>query len=153
MTIIERASSGDFEHICALDETVHEGAPRRRFISEACAHGRIAVARVDAAIRGFIIFDESFFDQFFVRLLLVHPDFRRRGLATALMRAAELDCQTGKLFTSTNQSNLPMQQLCARLGFVKSGYIENLDEGDPELIYVKLLAPVRGTPRREIGEE
>ena len=93
------------------------------------------------SIRGFVISDESFFDQFIVRLLIVHPDFRRRGLATALMRAAELECQTGKLFTSTNQSNIPMQQLCDRLGFVKSGYIENLDEGDPELIYVKLLAP------------
>jgi len=68
-----------------------------------------------------------------------------RGLATALMRAAELDCQSGKLFTSTNQSNVPMQRLCDRLGFVKSGYIENLDEGDPELIYVKMLAPLPGT--------
>ena len=141
MTIIERASSGDFEHICALDETVHQGAPRRRLIGEACANGRVAVARVDDAIRGFVIFDESFFDQFFVRLLLVHPDFRRRGLATALMRAAELECQAPKMFTSTNQSNLPMQQLCDRLGYVKSGYVENLDEGDPELIYMKLLAP------------
>ena len=140
MTIIERASSEDFEHICALDETVHAGAPRRRFIGEACARGGVAVARIDDVIRGFVIFDESFFDQCFVRLLIVHPDFRRRGLATSLMRAAELNCQTGKLFTSTNQSNIAMQQLCARLGFVKSGYIENLDEGDPELIYVKLLA-------------
>ncbi len=149
MTIIERASSEDFEHICALDETVHGRARRRRFIGEACAQGRIAVARVDDAIRGYVILDESFFDQFFVRLLIVHPDFRRRGLATALMRAAELDCQTGKLFTSTNQSNLPMQRLCERLGFLKSGYIENLDEGDPELIYVKMLAPV---PPRDTDE-
>jgi ribosomal protein S18 acetylase RimI-like enzyme len=141
MTIIERASSGDFEHICALDETVHQGAPRRRLIADACANGHVAVARVDDAICGFVIFDESFFDQFFVRLLLVHPDFRRRGLATALMRAAELECQAGKIFTSTNESNLPMQQLCDRLGYVKSGYVENLDEGDPELIYMKLLAP------------
>ena len=139
MTIIERAASGDFEHICALDETVYTGPPRRRFIGEASAQGRIAVARVDDEIRGFVIFDESFFDQFMVRLLIVHPDFRRRGLASALMRAAELACQTGKLFTSTNQSNIPMQRLCERLGFAKSGYVENLDEGDPELIYVKML--------------
>lgn len=141
MTIIERAANEDFEHICALDETVHGRPARRRLIGDAFAKGQIAVARVDGVIRGFVITDESFFEQFFVRLLMVHQDFRRRGIATALMRAAELDCQTGKLFTSTNQSNLPMQQLCDRLGFVRSGYIENLDEGDPELIYVKLLAP------------
>jgi ribosomal protein S18 acetylase RimI-like enzyme len=141
MTIIERASSQDFEHICALDETVHQGGPRRRLIGEACAHGRCSLARVDDLVRGFVITDESFFDQFYVRLLLVHPDFRRRGLATALMRAAELDCQTDRIFTSTNQSNLAMQQLCDRLGYIKSGYIENLDAGDPELIYVKMLTP------------
>jgi ribosomal protein S18 acetylase RimI-like enzyme len=141
MTIIERASSEDFEHICALDETVHGRPARRRLIADAFAKGQIAVARVDGVIRGFVITDDSFFDQFYVRLLMVHQEFRHRGLATALMRAAELDCQTGKLFTSTNQSNLPMQRLCDRLGFVRSGYVENLDEGDPELIYVKMLAP------------
>lgn len=141
MTIIERASSEDFEHICGLDETVHGRPARRKLIGDALGRGQISVARVDNEIRGFVISDESFFDQFYVRLLMVHQDFRRRGLATALMRAAELDCQTGKLFTSTNQSNIPMQRLCDRLGFVKSGYIENLDEGDPELIYVKMLAP------------
>jgi ribosomal protein S18 acetylase RimI-like enzyme len=143
MTIIERASSGDFEHICALDETVSGKPARRRLIETACANGQISVARVDDVIRGYVIADQSFFGQFYVRLLMVHPEFRHRGLATSLMRAAELDCQTGKLFTSTNQSNIPMQQLCDRLGFVKSGYIENLDEGDPELIYVKMLAQFR----------
>jgi len=153
MTIIERATSQDFEHICALDETVHGRTPRRRLIGESCASGHIAVARVDDVVRGFVIHDESLFDQFFVRLLIVHPDFRRRGLATALMRAAELDCQSGKLFTSTNLSNLPMQRLCDRLGFVKSGYVENLDEGDPELIYVKLLSPIPATPPRDAGDD
>ncbi len=141
MTIIERASSGDFEHICALDETVHQGAPRRRFIGEACARGHVAVARVDDAIRGFVIFDESFFDQFFVRLLLVHPDFRRHGLATALMRAAELECQAPRCSPRPTSRTSRCSSCASRLGYVKSGYVENFDEGDPELIYVKLLAP------------
>ena len=101
----------------------------------------MAVARVDGVVRGFVITDTSFFDEGFVRLLMVHPEFRRRGLATSLMRAAELDCETNKLFTSTNQSNLPMQQLCDRLGYQRSGIVENLDEGDRELIYVKKLTP------------
>jgi hypothetical protein len=30
-----------------------------------------------------------------------------------------------------------MQALCERLGYVRSGYIENLDEDDPEIIYFK----------------
>ena len=32
-----------------------------------------------------------------------------------------------------------MQALCEKLGFVKSGWIDNLDEGDPEIIYFKRL--------------
>ncbi len=141
MVIIERATSEDFEHICALDETVHERPARRQLIGPAVAEHRCAVARVDGFVRGFVISSQSFFGQRFVDLLMVHPDFRRRGMATALMRSAELDCPTDKLFTSTNQSNLPMQRLCERLGFVRSGYIENLDKGDPEIIYFKRLAP------------
>lgn len=30
-----------------------------------------------------------------------------------------------------------MQRLCEKLGFVRSGYIENLDEDDPEIVYCK----------------
>lgn len=36
-----------------------------------------------------------------------------------------------------------MQRMCEALGFVRSGYIENLDEGDPEIVYFKPL-PKKG---------
>jgi len=49
------------------------------------------------------------------------------------------ECRTPKLFTSTNQSNVPMQGLLATLEFARSGLIENLDDGDPELVYFKRL--------------
>jgi ribosomal protein S18 acetylase RimI-like enzyme len=155
MTIIERAATQDFEHICALDETVLLSGRRRSMIAQALAQARIAVARVDGQVRGFVISEDNFFGHAYVALLIVHPDFRRRGLATALMRAAELDCQTEKIFTSTNQSNIPMQQLCARIGYIKSGYIENLDEGDPELIYMKQLTPQAGAgaPPRDSDDD
>lgn len=45
---------------------------------------------------------------------------------------------TAKLFTSTNESNVAMQRLCDRLGYVRSGFIENLDERDPEVVYFKV---------------
>ncbi|SRR5579885_376333 len=141
MVIIERATSQDFEHICALDETVRRGPARRALIGTALAQARCAVARADGVVRGFVILTQNFFGHGFVELLVVHPDFRRRGLATALMRAAELDAPTEKLFTSTNQSNEPARRLFERLGFVPSGMIENLDDGDPEIVYFKRLAP------------
>jgi ribosomal protein S18 acetylase RimI-like enzyme len=140
MTIIDRASSADFEHICALDEIVSGGPSRRRFIGNALGQGRCAIARVDGFVRGYVVTGE-FFGHGFVELLIVHPDYRRRGIASSLMRSAEIDAPTQKLFTSTNQSNLAMQQLCERLGFVRSGIVENLDHGDPEIIYFKRVMP------------
>ena len=138
-----------------MDEMHIASGRRRPMIARAFAEARVSVARVDDVVRGFVISDTSFFDQGFVRLLLVHKDFRRRGLATALMRAAELNCETDKLFTSTNQSNLAMQQLCERTGYQRSGIVENLDEGDPELIYVKRLTPgpSSGAPQNDSDDD
>jgi len=56
-----------------------------------------------------------------------------------MMRYLESICRTPKLFTSTNLSNLPMQSLLAKLGYKLCGVIHHLDEGDPELVYVKFL--------------
>jgi hypothetical protein len=56
-----------------------------------------------------------------------------------LLRHLESFCETSKLFISTNLSNLPMQSLLAKLVYVLSGVIHNLDEGDPELVYFKRL--------------
>ena len=148
MVIVERATSRDFEHICVLDETVYRGPSRRGTIGPAVAASRCAVARVDGIVRGYVVTRPDFFGHGFVDLLVVHPDYRRRGLATTLMRAAELDAPTDKLFTSTNQSNLAAQRLFERLGFVRSGTIDNLDEGDSEIVYFKRLAP-SGKPSDE----
>jgi ribosomal protein S18 acetylase RimI-like enzyme len=147
MVIIEKARLDDFEQIIALARS-----EQRSLIGRAMGQSRVSVARVDDAVRGFVAMDDRFYGHGFVELLVVHPDFRRRGLGTALMRAAELDAPTEKLFTSTNQSNVPMQRLCERIGFVRSGIIENLDEGDPELVYFKRLAPGRVQENDEDSE-
>jgi len=149
MVIVERATSQDFEHICALDETVYRGPSRRGIIGPAVAASRCAVARVDGVIRGYVILRHDFFGHGFVDLLMVHPDFRHRGLATTLMRAAELDAPSEKLFTSTNRSNLAAQRLFEKLGFARSGTIDNLNEDDAEIVYFKRLAPSRKSQDEE----
>ena len=106
-------------------------------MSDAAERGECLEARADGEPVGFLILDRGFFGCHFVELLYVHAEWRRRGIGTALMRAAEQRCAGQKLFTSTNESNLPMQAACARWGFVLSGRVENLDDGDPELIYFK----------------
>jgi ribosomal protein S18 acetylase RimI-like enzyme len=134
---IERATHGDLGHICALDCLVLGDSSRRDFLDNAIKSGQCLVARFDGGVVGFAVLDQSFFGHGYISLLIVHPEHRRRGVAAALMRHIESICPTEKLFTSTNESNEPMQRLCHTLGFVRSGYIDNLDAGDPEIIFFK----------------
>ncbi|MBG4732089.1 hypothetical protein I4964_09615 [Pseudomonas aeruginosa] len=64
-------------------------------------------------------------------------------MASALLRQARDDCRGDRRFTSRNRSTLPMRRLLEREGFQPSGVIDNLDEGDPELVFVRFLAPSR----------
>jgi ribosomal protein S18 acetylase RimI-like enzyme len=133
------ARPGDISVVQAIDERVLGRAERREFLRRAVEAEECLVARFEGVIAGFSVVDRSFYDQRFIALLIVDPDHQRRGIGSALMRAIEARFPGEKLFTSTNASNLKMQALCERLGYVRSGYIENLDEDDPEIIYFKQL--------------
>jgi RimJ/RimL family protein N-acetyltransferase len=63
--------------------------------------------------------------------------------ASALVSALEAECPTDRLFTATEESNQAMQRLCEALGFVHSGRIEGLEDGEIELIYYKVLSEHR----------
>lgn len=92
---------------------------------------------------GYGVLDFSFFGQAFIPLIMVRGSQRRHGVGSAILRTLESQCAAVKLFTSTNASNEPMQKLLEKLGFIKSGYIENLDEGDPEIVFIKRYSKSR----------
>jgi GNAT superfamily N-acetyltransferase len=139
-TIVESpATMRDAKAVIALDREARPGADRAEMIRQAVMAGHCHIARLDDRIAGYAILTQSFFRYGFIELLMVHPDDRRRGVATALIHHCEAICPTEKFFTSTNQSNLPMQRLCESLGFARSGIIENLDEGDPEIVFFRRL--------------
>jgi GNAT superfamily N-acetyltransferase len=133
------ALESDAESIVSFDHIAQSDSRRKAFIYRAIAAGNCFVATDDECIVGYGVLEYSFYSNGFVSMLYVHPEHRRRGVGTALIRHLESVCQTAKLFTSTNLSNLPMRSLLARLGYELSGVIHNLDEGDPELVYVKRL--------------
>lgn len=121
-------------------------AGRPAFIDGAIMEGRCLVAREGGAIVGFAIHDRSLFGQPFLSLLRVRIVDRRHGVGTALVQATIAATEGDRLFSSTNASNTAMRMLLGRLGFVASGFIENLDPGDPELIYLKWLGASAPTP-------
>jgi GNAT superfamily N-acetyltransferase len=97
------------------------------------------VALADGKPIGVAEIHTHFYGHLFIELLLVDEQYRRRGAASALIAACAAAAPTNKLFTSTNASNLPAQKLYLAAGFQRSGSIDNLDEGDPEIVYCKLL--------------
>ncbi|MEX6001876.1 GNAT family N-acetyltransferase [Providencia vermicola] len=77
----------------------------------------------------------QFFECAFIEMIMVNQAFRQQGAGLSLLQQLKQTCLTQKIFTSTNQSNTPMQRLLDKAQFKPSGFIDNLDEGDPELIY------------------
>jgi ribosomal protein S18 acetylase RimI-like enzyme len=133
---VERATEDDLEGILAVD-AAHMGTAREAFLEAAVKKRECYVAREGEDVIGFAVLNRAFFGEYFIDLLIVHPQQRRKGVGRSLMRRIEALVPSEKLFTSTNQSNAPMQALCEALGYTKSGWVENLDEGDPEIIYFK----------------
>ena len=140
MFIVQQATTNDLP---AILEVMRAGsnADHTDFIKKTLEAGQCQVALMDDKVVGFAILGTSLlFHQEFMELLIVHPEHWRQGVGTALIRKLEKLCKTSKFFTSTNETNIPAQKTYESLGFVRSGYVENLDEGDPEIIYFKRLA-------------
>jgi GNAT superfamily N-acetyltransferase len=136
---IEVAQEVDIDGMVALDALVSGNESRRNLITRTVKQHHGYVARQETQLVGFLLMHEHFFELPFIELLIVHPSFRCQGIGMALMQHIETIYTPGKLFTSTNLSNERMQRLCERLGYVRSGIVEHLDEDDPELFYFKQL--------------
>jgi ribosomal protein S18 acetylase RimI-like enzyme len=139
MISIRHAIENDIDALCSLDLIAHRENERREFICRVVNEGECFVATKGEKIIGYGVLNYRFYDNGYLDLLYVDANFRRMGAGEALVKHLESLCQTPKLFTSTNLSNLPMQSLLAKMGYVLSGVIHNLDEGDPEIVYFKKL--------------
>ncbi|HUO58952.1 MAG TPA: GNAT family N-acetyltransferase [bacterium] len=130
------------KHRAAMVEINKAAAPKwhkLRHLNAALQEKRAFIASVGRIPAGFLIWTKDFYSHYFIDLVVVHPKMRRHGVAVAMIRAMENFCPGNKLFSSTNRTNKPMQQVFERAGFVKSGIITHLDKGNPELIYYKKI--------------
>ncbi|NBC11104.1 MAG: GNAT family N-acetyltransferase [Planctomycetes bacterium] len=134
------AVASDADHLIAFDHVAATDPRRSGLIRLRVAErNALVVPGNDDLPVGFALINPFFFDHDFIELVYIHPAHRRQGLGTALVARCERESHTEKLFTSTNRSNTAMQALLTKRGFIRSGVVENLDEDDEELIFLKRL--------------
>jgi len=132
---IRAATVNDHEALCAIDTVANTSPERRKQIRSWLDSARCCVAEVDGRIAGFGVLTRQFFGHPFIEMVMVGEAFRRQGVGAEIVRHLRSIAPASKLFSSTNASNVPMQKLFRSLGFERSGQVDNLDEGDPEIIF------------------
>jgi len=136
---IRLAQSVDVDGLIALDTVAAHDPTRAECIRKWVEAGECYVAEVGERIAGYGVINCEFMHQGNVDMLMIHQGFRGQGIGRKLLRHLESLCTTEKLWVTTNLSNQRMQRLLASEGFTLSGFIDDLDEGDPELVFVKKL--------------
>lgn len=136
--IVRRGQPAEHAQLLELDALSRAHPERAAFLATALRDGDCLVAEVEGRPRGFVVLKHgSFFGFDFIPLIVVAAESRRLGLGLHLLAAASERCPSGKLFTSTSSSNAGAHELLLRAGFSRSGVVENLDEGDSEIVYFR----------------
>ena len=133
--IVKKAIPSMIDDIVKLDESVIGSQSRECVIRHAVESGRCYIVNTGPNIAAYGIMDYNFYEKGFISLLIVDQKLRRKGFGKLLVKTFIDQCKSDKLFTSTNRSNLPMQKFLENCGFKRCGIIDELDEGDPEIIY------------------
>jgi ribosomal protein S18 acetylase RimI-like enzyme len=137
---IRKASTEDLDIVTDIDAAALGSDRRKRYLRSAIKTGKCHVWEYGTAIKGFIVFNYTFYGYGFVTLIGVAPEHQRQGLGTELMLYAASICTSKKIFTSTKDSNKAMKMLCIKLDYERSGEIENLyAQGNTEVVYCKVL--------------
>ncbi|MFZ2619908.1 MAG: GNAT family N-acetyltransferase [Alphaproteobacteria bacterium] len=133
---IEPATPAERKSLASLPVVSGSGPSLKRKVER----GDVLLAKLDAKIVGILIAElYGFFDENTVSLVIVDETCRRKGIGTSLVHKAEELFGRGKLFMAVNQTNVPMQTLCGKLGYKRVGHIVVKDENDPEIVYLKRL--------------
>ena len=136
---IRVAQSSDIDNLVHLDTVAFRDASRADSIRRWVEAGECCLAEQAEQIVGYGVFNYEFFHLGNVDMLMIHPDFRGQGIGRKLLRHLYSLCKTEKFWCTTNLSNHRMQRLLVNQGFKLSGFFDDLDEGDPELIFIKRL--------------
>lgn len=133
---VRAACADDLPAIDAFVPAFLEPPYKRGRFLQALSDGDVVVRIAEGTVTGFMWLN-VFFGHTFVNVLAVAPRYRRQGHAGTLLTHAERNALTDRVFTSTNRSNAAMHAVLKRYGWKRCGEIDDLDPGDPEIVYVK----------------
>ncbi len=120
-----------------LAEAVVGGRRGGPLVQAAAHRQQLLVALDDGGVVGALAYRTDWFACTFVTLVSVDAEWRRKGVARRLFAALEARSPGPRLFSSTDETNVAAIRMHRALGFVESGYVENLPQGYRELLFYK----------------
>jgi len=136
--LVRPAQISDSAALKALDSAVASDGARADAIDRWLKEDEVVLAEVDAAIVGYaVLARRRFLDYDTLQMLMVEERYRGQRIGEMLLRHVQGLSLTDRFFATTNLSNYPMQRMLRRLGYIGCGFIDELDPGDPEIVFVK----------------
>jgi ribosomal protein S18 acetylase RimI-like enzyme len=139
MHIIRIAKNDDIPGIKAIDHLIERDPARACAIDAATGRGDCIVLEVKSRIAGYGIVKPDFFGHFLIEMVYLADNCRGQGYGLEMLATMQQKATTDRIFTSCNHSNTRMQHVLEREGWCYSGFINNLDPGDPEIIYCRFV--------------
>jgi GNAT superfamily N-acetyltransferase len=119
----------------ALDRfDVFSGDRRTEILAGVCL-----VAECDGVLAGYLSFSRNgFLERPFIHYLAVELAYRRKGIALALIRAAESAIGAKRIFSSTEEDNIEMLELFRKDGWTRAGSIAEANvDGKAEIYFFR----------------
>jgi len=136
--LVRPAQISDSAALKALDSAVASDGARADAIDRWLKEDEVVLAEVDAVIVGYaVLARRRFLDYDTLQMLVVEERYRGQRIGEMLLRHVQGLSLTDRFFATTNLSNYPMQRMLRRLGYIGCGFIDELDPGDPEIVFVK----------------
>jgi GNAT superfamily N-acetyltransferase len=111
------------------------------FIRSHFERHQLIVAEAEGDVVGFLAYRTDWFQCTFVSLVVVHEDYRRKGIAREFFKSVEAVSLSPRIFSSTEETNTASIRMHTALGFAPSGHIDNLPQGVRELLFYKRVPP------------
>ena len=145
--LIREAHNQDIDQLVAIEELCYDQPWSREAFEEEIEREDVGIGMVaedEGLVVGFLT-GMAVVDEFHMHNLAVHPDYRGRGVARGLIKAAESLCRQRefrRILLEVREDNQAARNLYLGLGFEAAGTREDYyGPGQNANVYMKHLGP------------